>query len=222
MSLSHSPKVVTDGLMLYLDAANKRSYPGTGATWSDLAGTNNGTLNNMEDNFDPAGKGSLTFDGTDEYVELGTSITRYFVDITISLWVYPLISSGTQYLASKYTYPNGWFIYYSGNKFCIDGRVSAQQYITNTSSDTYAINNWYNVVFTRSTSNWRLYVNSILQADNIWNNGTSQFTTDASFYIAKLNAVESQLIVSDIKGYNRALTGDEVRQNYLATRGRYK
>ena len=52
MGLSHSPRIVTDGLVLCLDAANKRSYPGAGTTWTDLtANKNNGTLTNMTDNF---------------------------------------------------------------------------------------------------------------------------------------------------------------------------
>jgi len=37
MSLNHSPSIVTDGLVLCLDAANQRSYPKSGTTWSDLA-----------------------------------------------------------------------------------------------------------------------------------------------------------------------------------------
>ena len=38
MGLSHSPKIVTTGLVLALDAANPKSYPGTGTTWKDLSG----------------------------------------------------------------------------------------------------------------------------------------------------------------------------------------
>ena len=48
MALRHSPKIVTDGLVLALDAANTRSYPGSGSTWFDLSGNNhNATLNSV-------------------------------------------------------------------------------------------------------------------------------------------------------------------------------
>ena len=68
MSLSHSPLIVRDGLVLCLDAANPRSYPKSGTTWSDLKGSNNCVLTNMNaSNFNQDGKGSLTFDGTNEY-----------------------------------------------------------------------------------------------------------------------------------------------------------
>ena len=74
MSLNHSPAIVTDGLVLCLDAANIRSYPKSGTTWSDLVGTNNGTLTNMDAaNFSSDNGGSLSFDGSDEGTPTGTS-----------------------------------------------------------------------------------------------------------------------------------------------------
>ena len=66
MALAHSPKIITDGLVLCLDAGNTKSYPGSGTTWTDLSGNgNNGTLTNMDGaNLDSANGGSFTFDGT--------------------------------------------------------------------------------------------------------------------------------------------------------------
>ena len=47
MAFRYSPKIVTDGLVLSVDAANKKSYPGSGTTWYDLSGNAiNGTLTN--------------------------------------------------------------------------------------------------------------------------------------------------------------------------------
>ena len=66
MSLSHSPKIVTDGLVLCLDAANPRSYPKSGTTWSDLTSTNTVTLVN-DPNFDSNNRGSIVFDGSNQY-----------------------------------------------------------------------------------------------------------------------------------------------------------
>ena len=70
MAFSFSPRIVTDGLVLYLDAANQRSYPGSGTTWSDISrGGNNGTLVNGP-TFDPGNGGSIVFDGVDDYVSI--------------------------------------------------------------------------------------------------------------------------------------------------------
>ena len=66
MSVSNGPSIVTSGLVLSLDAADKNSYPGSGTTWADLSGnTNNGTLTNGP-TFSSANQGSIVFDGVDD------------------------------------------------------------------------------------------------------------------------------------------------------------
>ena len=73
MSLLHSPKIVTNGLVLCLDAANRKSYPGSGNIWRDLSGNgNNGTLTNGP-TFSSANGGSIVFDGTDDIVLVNNS-----------------------------------------------------------------------------------------------------------------------------------------------------
>jgi hypothetical protein len=63
----NSSPIVTDGLVLYLDAGNVKSYPTTGTTWTDLVGVNNGVLTNGP-TFNPSNGGSIVFDGTNDYV----------------------------------------------------------------------------------------------------------------------------------------------------------
>ena len=77
MGLAHSPRIVTDGLVLALDAGNTKSYPGSGTTWTDLSGNSNtGTLTSMDgNNYNSANGGYLDFDGTDDYVDVSGSIT---------------------------------------------------------------------------------------------------------------------------------------------------
>ncbi len=82
MSLHHSPRIVTDGLVLYLDAANPKSYPGTGTSWYDLSGNgNNGTLVNGI-GYDSNNRGSMVFDGVDDFISI-----NYTNSIeTMSIW----------------------------------------------------------------------------------------------------------------------------------------
>ena len=62
------PNIIEDGLVLYLDVANKKSYPGTGTDWFDISGNGNtGALTNGP-TFDSANAGSIVFDGVDDYV----------------------------------------------------------------------------------------------------------------------------------------------------------
>ena len=68
MGLAHSPKIVTNGLVLCLDAGNTKSYPGSGTAWTDLSGRgNNGTLTNGP-TYSSTNGGSVVFDAVDDYV----------------------------------------------------------------------------------------------------------------------------------------------------------
>ena len=74
MAFNYSPKIVTDGLVLYLDAANTKSYPGTGTVWTDISRTNNnGTLTNGPTYTSTFG-GSIVFDGTNDSVVSANTI----------------------------------------------------------------------------------------------------------------------------------------------------
>ena len=96
MGLAHSPRIVTDGLVLCLDAASKRSYPGTGTVWADLKGGNNGTLTNGP-TFDAGNGGSLTFDGTNDYVEIANSSQFHNQRMTASIWINPQTVNTSNY-----------------------------------------------------------------------------------------------------------------------------
>jgi hypothetical protein len=68
MSLSHSPSIVTNGLVFCLDAANSKSYPGTGTDWTDLSGNQiNGILTNGPA-YNSSNGGSIVFDGINDYI----------------------------------------------------------------------------------------------------------------------------------------------------------
>ena len=72
MATNGGPNIIEDGLVFAVDAANKKSYPGSGTTWIDLAGSNNGTLTNGP-TFDSGNGGSFDFDGADDSVPIDVS-----------------------------------------------------------------------------------------------------------------------------------------------------
>jgi hypothetical protein len=88
MAFNYSPKIITDGLVLYLDAANPKSYVSGSTTWGDLSrGGNNGTLVNGP-TFSSANGGSIVFDGVNDYINCGTnSSLRPSQQITINSWI---------------------------------------------------------------------------------------------------------------------------------------
>ena len=67
MGLAHSPSIISDGLVFYLDAANRRSYSGSGLTVNGLVGGIGGTLINGT-GFSTANNGTFIFDGTNDYI----------------------------------------------------------------------------------------------------------------------------------------------------------
>ncbi len=89
MSFVHSPKIVTDGLVLALDAGNTKSYTSGSTTWFDKSGNaNNGTLTNGP-TFSSANGGSIVFDGVDDRVEFG-SFGSLPTQGTIQFWMYSI------------------------------------------------------------------------------------------------------------------------------------
>jgi hypothetical protein len=84
MALQHSPRIVTDGLVLCLDAANPKSYPGSGITWGDVSGQNHtGTLT-FGPSYSVSNGGTISFDGSNDYVS--TTFNTALADFTICCW----------------------------------------------------------------------------------------------------------------------------------------
>ena len=88
MGVAYNSRIVTDGLALCLDAANSKSYPGSGSTWTDLSGNgNNATLTNGP-TYSSANGGSIVFDGVNDYVApTGLTNALWQGNWTVSFWV---------------------------------------------------------------------------------------------------------------------------------------
>jgi hypothetical protein len=120
MAVQYNPGIVTDGLVLCLDAANKKSYPGTGTGYRDLSiSNNNGTLINSPA-FSTSNLGFLQFDGADDYVEVQTRNTNLEFQPTqpfsVFCWMYGIPTTSRAILANMLnsgSYP-GWDIWVNG------------------------------------------------------------------------------------------------------------
>jgi hypothetical protein len=227
MGVTYNPKIATDGLVLCLDAANRRSYPGTGTTWSDLAGANDGTLTNMDaSNFSTDNGGVLSFDGTNESISCGTGI-NLLSDLTFLIWVAPFSLSGTKSLISDGTTASMTHRLEFGRTTNRLGWVHSGSVVgTSTVNCFSSSNEWAYVGVTRvkNGSNYNVI---------FYKNGSSQSsfttTTAPSTNVDNLSigsrgdgtALHSDIKTGIVHIYNRALTADEIRQNYNATKGRY-
>lgn len=224
MSLSHSPQIVRNGLILCLDAANPRSYPGSGTDWNDLSGNqNNGTLVNGP-TYSNINNGTIVFDGTNDVVQCGTTIPPAG-NMSIFAWVYlTSVNSEWNIIATK------WF---GGNDFhwalkspTNNGAGLKQNLFTSSNSDVYGAtvfftNTWYYVGFTLTNGGaLTFYQNGIVDSTV---SPVSRQTAGSILQIGDERTSIYGLIgrIPQVSIYNRALTASEVSQNFNATKGRY-
>jgi hypothetical protein len=224
MGLNHSPSIVTSGLVLYLDAGNVKSYPGSGTTWTDLSGNaNTGTLANGP-TFSSANGGSIVFDGTDDYIAgTNTSSMQLTGDLTIAAWVKlgDITNQGIfeKMISSPY---RGYGIAKQDGLFKF-WTASAGTYVYTVSNTTYvADSNWYYVTGVRTSGVNRLFVNAVLQIDS----QSPPLADSGDIYVvaryySNVNSYYLGGNISSVTAYNRALSAAEVTQNFSALRGRY-
>ena len=224
MGLMHSPLVVTDGLLLYLDAANSRSYPKSGTTWTDLKGDNNGTLTNGP-TFSSNDGGSIVLDGTNDYIHLGDPASNFFSSIVGT----DQVSIGG-WFKNNTTISSQKIIFDSGNteRIQIDVRSTGIAFLTICSSTvrisqhSMTANVWYHFMGTYNGSKMIGYINGVKYTES---SQSGNFGSDSNFSaIGRYPNNTSYMWPGSVSGfvvYNRALTADEVRQNYQAAVGRY-
>ena len=231
MATKGGSNVITDGLVSYYDAANSRSYPGSGTTWYDLSNSGeNGTLINGP-TFDSGNKGSIDFDGTDDYLVVPNILDVMPASISFFTWVnldslgtttgvcsknnissedrFYLLISSTGYVSLDFEENNG-------------GYTRAQSTIS-----PLVVGEWSQIGVTWSN----------IDGIKIWKNGVNIYTAAAfttlprdgsytDFWIGAAGSASPGLFIdgkiSKTTLYNKALTSQEILQNYNATKQRFK
>jgi hypothetical protein len=225
--------IITENLVLNLDAGNPLSYPGTGTTWTDLTTNgNNGTLINGP-TFDSANGGSIVFDGTNDYINLGNILNFERTDeFSISTWIN--VSSLTNYgmiLCKMDINQKGYFLYFEPTGaigFCLRNTFNTNEILTFT-QNTISLNNWVNICVTYNgnslASGVIFYLNNINQTNTV-----SKDLLSASIINTSNNSIGSRINfnngyvngkISIVTVYNKELSATEVLQNFNATKNRY-
>ena len=217
--------IVTDGLVFAVDAANKKSYPGSGTTWTDLAGSNNGTLTNGP-TFDSGNGGSIVFDGSDDKVTVGnTPLLQITGDITI-MTVVKFISPYQQYreMVSKWVSDSNRefeFRLDSNGKlaFLDDNGKKVQNANLTVPLDKITVTA---VTRNLNTNKIEFFINGQSDGQVNYSGTVGTSTSDvgigcranATFGLNNLNIFLTQI-------YNRALSSTEITQNYNALKSRF-
>jgi hypothetical protein len=225
-TLQGGGNIVRDGLVLLLDAANTKSYPGSGTVWTDLS--RSGLTGSLVSGptFNSANGGSIVFNGSSQYVNLGTGLNSN--SLSISFWV-NFNSLSNQVLITKGDWSTNvgasYTVSYYSNQLRFDTFLSDVTYGTAQYSFSPTLNIWYNLVLIADSINttYSLYINGV----NVI------FTSTNTFRIPRSNSSVVNLgrnvdglyplngKISITKIYNRALSATEILQNYNATKSRF-
>lgn len=235
--LDSGQKIITDGLVLNLDAAQLRSYPTTGTTWSDLSGNNNnGTLIN-EPTFNSQNGGSIVFDGVNDYTLIGDT-TPISLQGNPSFTVEGWFKRSGNWINGATWGIGGDQTQQGINSFNVNrtNQISIDLWGMSTYStgETYSLTEWKHCVWVYNgtsftTSNIIIYVNTIPYTGSdlsIIRGGSGTPNINSNGLVISragrnTNNYYGKPIISNFKIYNRALTPEEVLQNYNATKSRY-
>tara|TARA_R110000772_G_scaffold247722_1_gene361657 strand:- start:280 stop:972 length:693 start_codon:yes stop_codon:yes gene_type:complete len=229
MALSHSPKIVTDGLVLCLDAGDRKSYSGSGTTWTDRSGNgNDGTLTNGP-TFDSDNGGSIVFDGINDYVKIDNIIIANPTSLTVGGW-FKRNGDGANYETALHHSSNTsigsssyWFGIDLDNK--IVGTIGANTGVGWSAGQTTIVANvgvWHHTISTWDGSTVKTYVDGNLEKTynlTSYNNLTTPTrlgaSGDGNGYV--MNASISNVFISK----NKSFSLDDVLQNYNSAKGRF-
>jgi hypothetical protein len=224
------PDIVSDGLVLYLDAGSPNSYrPDFGNTWKDISGNNNnGTLTNGP-TYSSIGGGSIVFDGTNDTVICADSTTTNITGSSITLegWVNPSNASSYKQIFARASGINSNQRQYG---LYVVGGASAQlgfETRTNignvdTAYGLITANTWQHAAGVYNGSNMIWYVNGV-QVGLVAQTGNLT-TQVSSVYIGQFSSAGFSTFngnISSTKIYNRALSVTEILQNYNAQKSRF-
>ena len=225
--------IVSDGLVLHIDPSKNTSYPGTGNTIYDLSGFGNtGTLTNGPV-LSSSNGGAIVLDGTNDYVTIGDKLDLGLGNYTFSCWFKLNSVTGYQCIFSKSiaAYASNRYALYIDNtklKSFMQGDLTSGD-VDFSSTLTLSTGIWYHVtsVYDRSGT-LKLYVNGVLdssQAISQWQNVNIQTSHTFKIGAYATSGDEPTFFtngnITSFTAYNRALTQQEILQNYNATKGRF-
>ena len=218
--------IVTSNMILYLDAANSTSYPGSGSTWYDLMLLSNATQSATGVTFVPNEPRYFSYNGSTGYHDMTMTNTAGAWAHTISFWFQintattqcvPFMTSGA--LNSLYlNYP------------------SANQHTWSFNSNdlyfpyTLVANRWYHICLTynggiANTTNKLAYVNGVNVGMVVVTGGTTalNITANSGMQIGRRTSGDLYFPgkIGEFIVYNGALTAAQALQNFTARRSYY-
>lgn len=221
MAAFGGPEIVSSNLVMCLDAANRKSYPGTGTVWSDVSGNNKNCVLVNGPTYSSDNMGSLTFDGANDYaVTVGTDSTNLSNGITMIQILKYTASSTTVSLSKGLKVAGHYEIWHQGTQLnCYFHDLGTGTY----QNSGYSINDgkWKHVAITYNNSNVVFYVDGAIVKSNAIAGSIGSLTSTIDIGRSEQDGFYFNGSIAVSQVYNRALSAAEIRQNFFALRGRY-
>jgi hypothetical protein len=234
VGIAYNPRIVTDGLVLCLDAGNIKSYPGSGTTWTDLSGNGNtGSLVNTP-TYSSSNGGNLAFDGVDDYgyIDYSSSLAPTSA-ISGGGWIYYSNWSTSQGNIFSKLQSGGYALQHSSTGLNVYFLVRLGGLYRNSAFDKSLMNSGWNHIFGTFDGRYiRMYLNgnavgtpydhgSVAAIEYAVNNNLAIGRDAAGGSSNSVEGTSTNATISNLQIYNRALTAAEVRQNFNALKGRF-
>lgn len=214
MSIIHGSNIVRNGLAIQYDAANIKSYPGSGSSIYDLSGNGRGATLGNDVAVESLNGGRFAYDGVNDY--LNTNDPQSISTSIVSAMVWVQVDSHRNYhsFINNNLDDNGWVLYASESEWRVGG-ITDGGVPYNTGSAHGNSTAWTNLCFTFDATTVRFYVNGQQTATVTPPGDTTIYVEGASTEGVSLYKTANMLV------YDRALTSAEVQQNFEATRSRF-
>ena len=229
MAIIIDPNIASSGLVFSIDAANTRSYVGSGLTINSLVGGLGGTLVNGV-GFTSSNSGTFSFDGSNDYINIPTTTGLDSASVSWSFWyrsssdtAQALMSKGSSTFFKLTVGPSTATL--TNELITIIGEDNGNRvgYISTNRNELFD-NNWHNIVFTAQPSFYKLYLDGrdLSLTVGLGNNNGNITNAGSSFFIGTNSTSEYvNGNISHVQIYNRALSASEIKNNFEATRDRY-
>ena len=230
------PTIVTNGLILNLDAGNASSYPGTGTTWTDLSGqNNNGTLvtgpGNPGPTWSSTNGGTFSFDGVNDYVSnTTTSMLSNIPNFSMNIWFKITNTSLNNTIFSFGTgenYSNDILLGVYGNVLFaqVNNGADGSAYTTFTSTSWVNVHVVYDGTLSGNSNRLKLYLNGVLLNLTYSYTVPSRTGTTSRYGIGAYSTGNfNNFLLGNIGAssvYNISLSASEVTQNFNVTKTRF-
>lgn len=218
---AYTGDIVKDGLTLYLDAGNSKSFVSGSTTWYDISGNGKtGTLTNGP-TYNSSNRGTIAFDGSNDYVSVNSfNVNHGTGNFSYSCWAYLSGKPSLGTIFENGSWTNCILIRYETNGITI---YSMNAYYGKFTFDP-PLNTWNHLTFVRSGNSILFYLNGEFSASTGFGTNLNVNPSPANLFIGVSQHALNQCFngrLNNLCVYNRALSAAEIRENYNATKGRY-